>query len=675
MKASMSTWRRLLVPALLSIGSCAPANRPPPAQGSAQLVAEVSTDPVATEDTKETQETQALEPATREAQPSSPQIPIEDDDSVWGTATAPLTLVEFADLECPFCARAQATLDALKARLGPSKLRIVFKHNPLPFHRHAQEAARFAQAVQQLAGDEAAYAFMKRAFDNRRDMSQDNFARWCAQIGLDAATVRERAGGADVQRRVERDMDLARTVGAVGTPMFYLNGTKISGAQPLEKFVEVMTGEEAEVEKLTDSGVQADRVYEQRVLSNFREPEQERRAGFAAPEDLTTWKIPIAGAPSRGPSDALVTIVAFYDYQCPFCARVQSTVDEVLRRYPKDVRLVVRQNPLPFHQRALPAAQLALEARAQRGDAAFFELSKKLFAGQQDLSDQALLAMARDLKLNGARAKRALAHGVHQKDIQKDMDLAQDFHARGTPHFFINGVRLAGAQGLEKFVTAVERERERARDLVSKGTPRARVYAELMKTAKEPDPPDSKRVAAAKDAPVRGPSNAPYVIEVFADFQCRFCKRVQATIQQLDQRYPGQIRWVWRNLPLVFHKLARPAARAALEARAQKGNSAFWAMHDAIFEAQQKPDGLSEQGLVALATSQGLDVGRFRAALRSTAHDAAIDADISAASSAGITGTPSFVINGYFLSGAQPIAAFEKLMRYSKAHPLKRIRP
>lgn len=615
---------------------------------------------------------QPLEPAV---QPTSAELPIDDDDVVHGAADALLTIVEFSDLECPFCARVQPTLAELATRYGGAKLRRVFKHNPLAFHRNAEPAARYAQAVKLLGGDGVAQRFILRAFQHQKELGQEaSLASWVSELGLDPARVAALAESEDVKARVRRDMELAREVGATGTPAFFINGVKVSGAQPLERFVEVAEAELAKAEELVRKGTAARSVYAAMVAKNFEAPPPKSEPA-EAPADLTVWNVPIAGAPARGPADALVTIVAFYDYQCPFCKRVQATVDELLKRYPQDVRLVVRHNPLPFHPRAAPAANLAMEVRAQRGDQAFFEISRRLYESAPELGDDALLGLAAEVGLDRGRAKRALAKSPHQKAIEADSDIASDFQARGVPHFFINGVRLSGAQALEKFVEAVEREKARALALVDQGVPRAGVYAALMKTAKAPPPPETKLVPLPRQPIARGPAGAPIVIQVFGDFECPFCKRALATARELDARHPGQIRWVFRHLPLAFHKNARPAARAAMEAHRQRGNKGFWAMHDALFEAQGQPDGLSEDGLVAIAEKLKLDVARFRDALTSNVHDAAIEADERAAKAAGINGTPAFTINGYFLSGAQPVNAFEKVVRHSRRHPAKAAPP
>jgi len=606
-------------------------------------------------------------PSLRVTQPSSDQIPIDDDDAIWGSPTAPVTIVEFSDLECPFCARAQATLSELSKRYGPEKLRIVYKHNPLPFHPSARQAAEFAQAVQDSAGPAAALAFAGFCLSNQTLLRPEAYRRFLGELRLDAAAIEAAAGTPDVIARVQRDVDLAAKLGASGTPTFFVNGTKLSGAQALDRFVAATDLALDGAARLLAAGTAPGDVYRLLVALNFETPPAVGATKSAAPPDLEPWKIPLGKAPQRGPRDALVTIVAFYDYECPFCKRVQETVNALLTRYPDDVRLVVRHNPLPFHPRAYPAAQLAIEARVQRGDPAFFDVTQRLFGRSPDLDDDALLEVARELKLDPRRAKRALQKGSHARAIEEDADLAFDFQARGIPHFFINGVRLAGAQPLESFVVAVERERERARALLSTGVRREDVYNELMKTAKLPPTPEMKAVSAGKDPPVRGPARPLHVIEVFSDFECPFCKRVEQTIAELDKRRPGEIRWVWRNLPLAFHRDARPAAVAALEARAQRGDRGFWAMHAALFESSGTDAGLGEETLMAIATRLNLDVERFRAALASGTHDAAIDADVRAANDAGITGTPAFIIDGYYLSGAQPIRAFEKILQQSKA--------
>ena len=105
------------------------------------------------------------------------------------------------------------------------------------------------------------------------------------------------------------------------------------------------------------------------------------------------------------------------------------------------------------------------------------------------------------------------------------------------------------------------------------------------------------------------------------------------------------------------------ARRRELALKAQKGDAAFWQYHELLFDAQGEDEGLARPNLAALADKLGVDMARFKAALDGHVHAASVKADADAAAAAGVNGTPAFTINDYYLSGAQPAAAFRKLIR------------
>jgi protein-disulfide isomerase len=164
-------------------------------------------------------------------------------------------------------------------------------------------------------------------------------------------------------------------------------------------------------------------------------------------------------------------------------------------------------------------------------------------------------------------------------------------------------------------------------------------------------------VPAATVSPSTGPANAPVTIQVFSDFQCPFCSRVEPTVHQFMEQYAGRVRMIWRNYPLPFHQNATPAAEAAMEVFHQRGAEAFWSYHDALFENQTD---LSRATLERLAQAvPGINMAAFRTALDTHTHQAEIQADMDAVRTAGAEiGTPSFFINGRLVQGAQPIEAF-----------------
>jgi len=356
-----------------------------------------------------------------------------------------------------------------------------------------------------------------------------------------------------------------------------------------------------------------------------------------------------------------VTIVEFSDFQCPFCSRVEPTIQKVLADYKDDVRVVWKDNPLPFHNRAKPAAILARFAYEKGGSKGFWAAHDALFEGQKNLEDAGLQEIAKKLNLPWDKVNAAIQDNKYADKIGESTDQANDYNANGTPHFFINGRRLSGAQPYEKFKELIDAQLAISKGLVAKGVTRDKVYRELMKTAKAPPEPEKKVVPApGKDNPFKGPENAKVVIQEFSDFQCPFCSRVGPTVEQIMKEYPKDVKVVWRNMPLAFHENAPLAAEAAHEAFVQGGNKAFWKFHDKLFANQQA---LKQPDLEKYAEEIGLDVAKFKAALEAHTHKAFVDKDIEVAKQAGVSGTPAFTINGYFVSGAQPFPAFSKVIK------------
>jgi protein-disulfide isomerase len=169
---------------------------------------------------------------------------------------------------------------------------------------------------------------------------------------------------------------------------------------------------------------------------------------------------------------------------------------------------------------------------------------------------------------------------------------------------------------------------------------------------------DAPRAKVGTDSGrVRGDANAPVTIVEFADYQCPYCEKVEATIQELMKKYPGKVKVAFRDFPLSsIHPNAQQAAEAS-RCAAKQGK--FWEYHDALFGAQAK---LDEPGLKSVAHDLKLDEKAFSACLASGEFTQPVAQDQQDGAAVGIASTPGFFINGIFLSGAQPIAEFEKLI-------------
>jgi protein-disulfide isomerase len=141
-------------------------------------------------------------------------------------------------------------------------------------------------------------------------------------------------------------------------------------------------------------------------------------------------------------------------------------------------------------------------------------------------------------------------------------------------------------------------------------------------------------------SPVKGKKDAPVTIVEFSDFQCPYCARLQATLKQVLQAYPDEVKLVYKDFPLSFHKQARNAAKAA---RAAGEQGKYWEMHDLIFENYSS---LSEEKFNEFAIKLNLDVNKFMKDFNSNKYDALIQQDINLGRSVGVTGTPTLFING-----------------------------
>ncbi|HSQ62551.1 MAG TPA: thioredoxin domain-containing protein [Polyangiaceae bacterium] len=595
-------------------------------------------------------------------------VPITANDPTWGSRDAPVTLVEFTDLQCPFCSRAEATVEQLEQAYGREQLRVVYKANPLPFHPNAKPAALAAATVHGLGGNEAFWTFYKLAFDHQADLGDAMYEQWAKQSGVSVPAFRDALAARRFAAPVDEGAELAKKLGANGTPSFFINGVSVVGAQPIDKFKQVIDAQLAAAKEKLAAGTPRAEVYRVLVAANYK-PQADEDEDEPKP-DTAVWKVPATG-PALGPKTALVTIVEFADFQCPFCKRVEPTLQQVRTTYGNDVRIVFKHEPLPFHPRAEPAAQLALEALAEKGDAGFWAAHDKLFDAQPKLEDADLEQVARDLQLDVSKVQAAIKTHKYKRALDEDADLADDFQANGTPHFFINGRRLVGAQPFDKFKQLIDEQLVKARALVSTGIKPENVYGELLKTAQAAPAPEQKTITLAGAAPVRGPASAPVTIVEFADFQCPYCKKADETLAQVLKDYPTKVRLVWRHLPLQFHAQAHLAAEAGTEAFKERGNDGFWKLHDAMFAHQGDQDGLSRGAIDGYAKAAGVDAKKFAHALDTGANAASVDADAKSGTDAGINGTPAFLIGtgtpsgswtAYYLSGAQPIAKFRKLI-------------
>lgn len=178
-------------------------------------------------------------------------------------------------------------------------------------------------------------------------------------------------------------------------------------------------------------------------------------AAPAAPSGEQVLRVPTTGGFQKGPDDALVTIVEFSDFECPFCNKVVPTLKQIQDTYGDKVRIVFKHNPLPFHANAPLASEYALAA-GQQGK--FWEMHDKLFANQQALQRDSLVSYAKDLGLDVSKFQKDLDDPELTTWVKSDTEEGSKIGVRGTPATFVNGRLVSGAQPFEAFKAIVDEE-------------------------------------------------------------------------------------------------------------------------------------------------------------------------------------------------------------------------
>jgi protein-disulfide isomerase len=160
-------------------------------------------------------------------------------------------------------------------------------------------------------------------------------------------------------------------------------------------------------------------------------------------------------------------------------------------------------------------------------------------------------------------------------------------------------------------------------------------------------------VEVAPDDPSLGPSSAPVTLVVFSDYQCPFCARLEPVLTALRERFPEHLRIVWKDLPLVFHEYALPAAILGREAFTKYGNDGFWRVHAELFIHQRS---FSDEWFSDFARAEKLTWPP------DASYQSRIGASLEQADSLGVAATPTAFVNGRPVEGAQHVSVYADLI-------------
>ena len=322
----------------------------------------------------------------------------------------------------------------------------------------------------------------------------------------------------------------------------------------------------------------------------------------------------VAAAPS--PSAPVVEIVLFSDFQCPFCAQLAAPMRELEASGVDGVALSIRFKhfPLGIHPNAPLAHRAALAAAEQHR---FWEMHDLLFANRQRAQREDLVGYARTLGLDLQRFEADLDSDRVGRAIQADMSEGAQRKVSATPTFYVNGREYVGSRTLAQLKQIVIGEQWRLRALAD----------------------------IPRDALSRGPAAAPVTVEFFADLQSPVTRPAMTVLNTVAERYPQDVRVVFRNFPLAFHPQAPLAHEAAMIA---SRDGRFWEFVASLLDHQ---DAVREPDLIALAGRLGLDARAFADALRDRRYTPRVQADLDEGGRRGIHGSPAVIVNGKRIDG------------------------
>jgi len=340
-----------------------------------------------------------------------------------GSDKAAITVLFFADFESFQCARSASVLAALLDER--KEIRLIFKHAPAKTNPNAFLAHEAAVA----AGAQGKFWEMHDVlFENQAKLSRSDLIEYAKALDLNSAVFREALDSHAYRPVIERDLAEAKGLGVNATPTFFVNGRRLVGPQSYASLGAVVASLVA--------GIPQDQRVKAEIVSS----------GPAQAIDL-------GHAPTKGPASAPVSLVEFSDFQCPFCAKVTPIIRQLLAAYSSQVRFSFKHYPLHMHKEA-PLAHEATLAANEQGK--FWEMYDLLFAGQDKLTREDLIAKAQQLKLDMPRFVKDLDSRRFKPVVEADRQEGNRLGVDGTPFFFINGHAVSGASDFAAYKELID---------------------------------------------------------------------------------------------------------------------------------------------------------------------------------------------------------------------------
>ncbi|MEO8701035.1 MAG: thioredoxin domain-containing protein [Kofleriaceae bacterium] len=417
------------------------------------------------------------------------KVPIGGGTPTTGPADAPVTIVVWSDFACGYCYRVQFTLDALE-RLYPGQIRLA--HRTLPLD---EDFTTTAEAALAAAAQGRFRPMSDRIYAVGGRLDRAGVELLARDLGLDMVRFRADLDTRKHKPQIDADVKDAVALGVSGTPTFFINGRPVHGNQPLKVFADVVDEELARAAK-TPGG------YDVLVGKGAQSADAAKQvhAEFEL-DSKATYKVGLGLAGHQlGKDDALVTVVVWGDFQCPFCAKLHASLAHVPAKYGDSVRVIYRHLAMRNHRYAAIAAEAAIAA-ADQGK--FWAFHDRLYENFGALTRPELEQHAQAVGLDVAKFRAALDDRRYRDVAAAETASGEALGIDGTPTMFVNGTPVVGSKDEATIDKLIDTQLQQAKAAVATGGIAARdVYALVMSSAIGSERADPSRIPDASAAHV-----------------------------------------------------------------------------------------------------------------------------------------------------------------------------
>ena len=321
---------------------------------------------------------------------------------VRGDKNAPVTIIEFSDMQCPFCAAVSPTLRQLTAQY-PGQVKWIFKNFPLNFHADSPLAHRALLAAEQQG---KFWEMHDLVFTNQSAIKRNDLLLYARRLDLNMERFQGDLDSSALGQFVESDKREGARLNVSGTPTFFINGREYTGAMSVTQF--------------------------QAIIGREMPPGGPDQAVASGGSDI-----------SSGPADAPITLTWFSDLQSELTLKATLQVRQLMTAHTGKIRLVFKNRPLETHPGAMRLHEAAMAANAQ---GKFWQMHDLIIASPHKDDEQTLLSYASRLGLDMKRFQTELDSHIYRRVIDGDVDEANRRTVFGTPVFFVNSARIDGLQ-------------------------------------------------------------------------------------------------------------------------------------------------------------------------------------------------------------------------------------